>query len=98
MSKNTGRITRKVFDLPVGVLVKADSLIFNCHTCKKIFSPVKATLYPTKFVTYYEGVLSRLHFIIEIEEDKVCNCRIINTIYMYDTVDPMHKKFGKEKK
>ena len=94
MSENTGRTTMKVFDLPIGVLVKVDSLIFNCHSCKKIFSPVKATLYPTKFASYYEGVLSRLLFIVEwVAEQKYVNAEVTTIMRTGDMLTKIEEMY-----
>lgn len=87
-------MTYNTFTLPKGSYVEVPDLIYNCHSCKRIFSPIKATLYPTDRCEYYNDVWSRLFYIIEIEEDKICDCRVSNTIFMYDKVDPMTRKFG----
>jgi hypothetical protein len=98
METNTGRTTYKLMEIPRNRVVKVKDLIYNCHSCKRIFSPLKATLLTTNFYTYYEDVFSRMFFILELDETAVCDCRILDTIMLYDNIDPMQKKFGKEKR
>ena len=95
---NTGRATIGLMNMPNNRITKVKDLIFNCHSCKSIFSPLKATLLSTNFYAYKEDVWTRMFFIIEIDEEAVCNCRVVDTIMLYDNIDPIQKGFAKEKK
>ena len=96
MEKATGRTSKGLHDLPNGAIISMDDFIFNCHVCKKIYSPVKIKLKATDKRFYFQGVWSRIFIILEVE-DKVCMCREDNnTIVLYDNIDPIIKSFGKE--